>query len=671
VVFLFSDCTAQRWYRADCLEELSQWARRAHLVVVNPLPQRFWTRTALEAAERINLIISQVASPNVAFRVSYPARPTADHALDRTLPLPVLAPDPRHLYAWTRFVALRRRTFPGRLFAGTRSHSTRRAGDQRRLDFRERLAMFKRQASPEAVELARLVAASPVINLPIVRFLRGHLLPRIRSGADPHDCSWDAEVMLSPLLRVAPRVHAVRPDDVLYCFHDEDLRASLLGELPRSRIEEVLEAIGFYVEHESLPLEAGRFHGFVAMLRNPEQAIGDEFYHVHEVVQVAARTIFRRLGGKYADLLKPQGQPRFLTELNTALRKAETARDGGDLAAALRVIDEAREAAAGENWRDARALLDETLRFYRGLLQVPELVRSAQAGRQPFVEPTTRMVLTPIAAGAFLMGSPDTEPERFPDEGPRHRVTLSHDFWMGIHPVTQEQYRAIMGTNPSQSKGKKRPVENVSWHDAVAFCDKLTEAARAAGVVPEGYVFRLPTEAEWEYCCRAGTETSTAFGDSLSSKQANFDGNVPYGNAEQGPYLQRTTDVGSYPPNAWGLFDMHGNVWEWCLDAAEGALVKTDTYVDGVVDPLCRVGRFRVYRGGSWIDVGRDCRSAFRIAVVPGGRYVRLGFRVCLARSPGGKRAVTETGEPVPSRAQPAGTASRSKSRRARTQPPP
>jgi eukaryotic-like serine/threonine-protein kinase len=308
------------------------------------------------------------------------------------------------------------------------------------------------------------------------------------------------------------------------------------------------------------------------------------------------------------------------------------------------------------------------------LLEPGELRRAAPIyfAYHPWIEPVSQMALAPIVKGTFLMGSPDTEPQRGADEGPRHRVTLSHDFWMGIHPVTQGQYEAVMGKNPSDFRGENRPVENVSWEEAAAFCERLTEQAAATELLPEGYVFRLPTEAEWEYCCRAGTDSATAFGDRLSSDQANFDGNFPYGGAEKGPYLEQTSDVGSYPPNPWGLSDMHGNVWEWCLDAAEWEAnfgVRTDTYVDGVEDPLCQVGRIRVNRGGSWDVGGRICRSAYRLARVPGDRYDALGFRVCLARSPAGSspgRSVTESGSHVPPERSRAGTSSRSESRRAR-----
>jgi formylglycine-generating enzyme required for sulfatase activity len=156
-------------------------------------------------------------------------------------------------------------------------------------------------------------------------------------------------------------------------------------------------------------------------------------------------------------------------------------------------------------------------------------------------------------------------------------------------------------------------------------------------------VFRLPTEAEWEYCCRAGTETATAFGDRLSSDQANFNGNFPYGGAEKGPYLEQTSDVGSYPPNPWGLYDMHGNVWEWCLDAAEWEElvgVRTDTYVDGVVDPLCQVGPLPRLPRWQLVRRRRDCRSAYRAASVPGLRSATWAFvSAWLAVRPGPVRS--------------------------------
>ncbi|MCO6456701.1 MAG: formylglycine-generating enzyme family protein [Pirellulaceae bacterium] len=303
-----------------------------------------------------------------------------------------------------------------------------------------------------------------------------------------------------------------------------------------------------------------------------------------------------------------------------------------------RLLPERRENALyGESTLAALELL------HRLLLTQPSLMPRAASLYHAYhavVEPVTGMVLAPIVAGDFLMGSPESEPERASWEGPRHRVTLTSNFWIGIYPVTQQQYLTVTDKNPSEFPGDNRPVEQVDWEMAGAYCAHLTERAKSYGILPPGYEFRLPTEAEWEYCCRAGTTTATAFGDGLSSQQANFDGTHPYGKARKGKYLTRTSDVGSYQPNAWGLYDMHGNVWEWCLDAAKwDSAVKTDTYVDGIADPLCRVGRDRVVRGGSWFSDGRNCRSACRRAYEPGHRNDNLGFRVCLARSPAGPEA--------------------------------
>lgn len=240
-----------------------------------------------------------------------------------------------------------------------------------------------------------------------------------------------------------------------------------------------------------------------------------------------------------------------------------------------------------------------------------------------------------IRGGAFDMGSPLSENRREKDEI-RHHVTI-RSFHMGVHEVTQKEYRDLMGSNPSQFNGDSLPVENVSWHDAVAYCNARSVAeglnpayvisgtgnARSVAWNRDANGYRLPTEAEWEYACRAGTTTPFSTGDNVTADQANYYGTYPYDGYPGGQYRSRTLPVGSFAPNAWGLHDMHGNVWEWCWD-------WYGAYADGeAADPTgAASGTYRVNRGGGWNDFGRHLRSAYRAAYPPDNRTFNLGFRL-------------------------------------------
>jgi formylglycine-generating enzyme required for sulfatase activity len=213
-----------------------------------------------------------------------------------------------------------------------------------------------------------------------------------------------------------------------------------------------------------------------------------------------------------------------------------------------------------------------------------------------------------IPPGKFTMGSPKEEKERFDNET-QHKVTLTKGFYMGVYTVTQEQYETVMGNDPSNFKGDKNlPVEQVSWEDCQEFVKKLRDRDKKA--------YRLPTEAEWEYSCRAGTKTPFWFGETISTDQANYNGNNTYGNGKKGKYREKTTPVGSFPANAWGLFDTHGNLFEWCQDWLG------DYPQNEVIDPQGPdAEQYRVLRGGSWYDFPQHCRSTFRVRYGPG-----LGF---------------------------------------------
>ena len=292
-------------------------------------------------------------------------------------------------------------------------------------------------------------------------------------------------------------------------------------------------------------------------------------------------------------------------------------------------------------------------------------LRPAKGGRQ------VKLELLPIPGGRFWMGQTEAETRQLKQEAgeenyqkwfacelPRHRVTVP-PFWMGRYPVTQAQYEAVMGNNPATGKawvwdgkewkanqqipakflGEDKPVIGVNWDQAIAFCQKLTKLCQEQ---LQGGKIVLPTEAQWEYACRAGTETAFYFGDRLEPHQANFDGNFTYNGSKKGEYRQVTTPVGSFPANAWGLQDLHGNVWEWCQDefhesyAEKPEALKRDGSIpwedsnSNVLDDD-RSGQIRVLRGGSWFILPRLCRSAYRDWITRDFFYDRRGFRLVLA----------------------------------------
>jgi formylglycine-generating enzyme required for sulfatase activity len=236
-----------------------------------------------------------------------------------------------------------------------------------------------------------------------------------------------------------------------------------------------------------------------------------------------------------------------------------------------------------------------------------------------------------INGGTFTMGSPANEPQRDDDEV-QHQVKVS-SFYIGKYEVTQKEYQEVMGINISEFKGDNLPVEMVSWYDAVEYCNKRSQKE---GLTPAYTIngtnvtwnrnangYRLPTEAEWEFACRAGTTTPFNTGNNITTSQANYDGNFPYNNNAKGEYREKTTPVGTFSPNLWGLYDMHGNVHEWCWDWYGVFSGGAQTDPVGAVD-----GTDRVVRGGSWYFDGLYLRSAIRSYAGPSNRVGIIGFRL-------------------------------------------
>jgi formylglycine-generating enzyme len=242
-----------------------------------------------------------------------------------------------------------------------------------------------------------------------------------------------------------------------------------------------------------------------------------------------------------------------------------------------------------------------------------------------------RVALRWCPAGTFTMGCPAGEPERRPGED-QVRVRLTKGFWIGKYEVTQGDWKRVVGELPGEltaelPAGDAYPVGNVNFAEAEEFCRTLSARAVASKELPDDWEFRLPTEAQWEYACRAGTTTATAFGDSLSRRQANFQGKPYNGGDDDGPSLKRASRVGSYAPNAWGIHDMHGNTFEWCRDWYHATLPGGDD-----PDLYSKKAASRVRRGGCWADEGWPCRSAFRLRFEPERRSDHIGFRVVAVR---------------------------------------
>lgn len=365
---------------------------------------------------------------------------------------------------------------------------------------------------------------------------------------------------------------------------------------------------------------------------------------------------------KYRDYIKAnpdspfldQAQARFEVLLRDAIEweKAKASQDFLTIKSFIldnpksEFIEDAVKTIEPYLWRNITETGDlDSMLLYQKLFEGSEREKEVAGLLKEKCYPSCRnpigMELSYVPAGSFMMGSTSAQVDEawaecreyssscerswFSHETPQRLVTIRQGFWMGRHEVTQGQYEAVMGTNPSVFKncGKDCPVEEVSWNDAKEFIKRLNDRN-------DGFVYSLPTEAEWEYAARAGTTTAFAFGNSLSSTQANFNGNYPYGNAANGPDLGRTAKVGSYRPNAWGLYDMHGNVWEWVEDIYQDSYTGLPT--DGSENTTRGDSQNRVLRGGSWNYFGYSSRSADRFRDLPTRRYYSFGFRV-VARS--------------------------------------
>ena len=443
------------------------------------------------------------------------------------------------------------------------------------------------------------------------------------------DPKWPASLAPVPLPAPVPTAPYAVPLAAATPVDDSELPQG--GRLS-TQLHSILEAGELWAAWASAPEPRRAKDGFLCFT-----AIGGTFKCLHELDLHESETYLAEVAAEKRRLEEEEHRRREEEE-RLRREREELERQEREAAAEKRRLEEEALRLKKEEVRRQRA---ERLRRIWNSKPVSRVVNlfllflkardlSGPTIGQPWavsLPDNVKLELVPIAAGSFTMGSPKSENYRYSDET-QHGVTISKPYWLGKYPVTQGQWEAVMGNNPSHFKnvGKDAPVEMVSWEGAKAFCAKLTERERVAGRLPAGYRYTLPTEAEWEYACRAGTKGPFNTGDNLTTSQANYNENNPFNVLAKGEYRKTTTKVGSFPPNAWGLYDMHGNVREWCSDW------YGDYPTGSVTDPVGpKTGVVRVLRGGGWGHSALVCRSASRGGVGPGYRGEKLGFRLALS----------------------------------------
>ncbi len=471
-----------------------------------------------------------------------------------------------------------------------------------------------------AQRLAELMSAAPV-NPRVVDLIRQTLLPQ----AEPVHV---AEVYMGGLMQVQEVIDEAKEESTLEYDFAQGVRSLLVDTLSRSRTESVLDAVSRYIS-ERLGLNT---RSFEALLRFDFQDNPSAQDLVVDFAEIAIPTL-QRMGGEYAEIAEQLGAASKVTP-------PPPLPDPDDLFPLLQTYT-FREATLAFEQSPEQPPESEATRyelqwfeFETATLQVQSgqsqlLIQRRSQSAQQFIEDLGQgidLAMVLIPPGAFSMGSPEDEEGRKDSEGPQRLVTIAQPFFTAKYPITQAQWRAVvalpkvereLNLDPSNFEGDNRPVEQVTWYDAVEFCARLSQHT--------GRDYRLPTEAEWEYACRAGTTTPFHFGETITSDLANYQANVTYGSGPEGEYRQQTTEVGSFPANAFGLYDMHGNVIEWCQDNwhenYEGSPTDGSTWQGGD-------STLRVLRGGSWNGNPEICRSAVRFWVAPDYSFDDVGFRV-------------------------------------------
>jgi formylglycine-generating enzyme required for sulfatase activity len=675
IVIVLSDCAGKYWWDGTLLPTLQAWGKIMPTVVWQMLPAWMWRRTALGRGTAIAIAndIPGVANQRLKTRIQERKEPEAP---EHPIPVPVVTSEVRDLERWSQMVVGDRRgVTPGFLLPQGGGVVPRARGIEERAEervpqevegndrniavnqaidaiARERVQRFTELASPQAQRLVMLLAAAPVITLPVVRLIRDAMLAESGSPLPV------AEVFLSGLLQRLPgqederleqerdRTEMIHQDSaqedqgslaaqdfVQYEFVPR-VRQALLEVLPTVDTIDVINRVSAAVERRWNQVSNQDFRAF---LTNPKVEVSEELAGLRSFATVTA-DILESLGGDYAS---------FAEQLRIGSGVTVPPGDSDSEEEDFQLVDLEYEAAKFIDFpalQDCEyesatitAILDrfdfETATIARKNRLLRKATweierRSAIAwGYTEVLGEEVDLDMIAIPGGSFIMGSPESESKITGNERPQHEVTLQ-PFYLGRYAITQAQWRVVAGydridrdldPDPSSFKGDNLPVENVDWDDATEFCQRLSAAT--------GKDYRLPSEAQWEYACRAGTTTPFSYGETITPELVNYNGNYTYGDGTKGEYREKPTEVGILPGNNWGLHDMHGNVWEWCEDDWHsdytGAPSDGSAWLEND-----RKASNRLLRGGYWGNDPTHCRSSVRdFSRARDFRDYALGFR--------------------------------------------
>jgi formylglycine-generating enzyme required for sulfatase activity len=640
LIAIVSDCVAPAWHDGRMRDLVAIWAVQLPTVVFQVFPERLWSRTALARSITVELQGQQPTLPNDKLK------PFARSVWDRDrlkgsvhpshIRLPVVTLEKDSLDNWAKVVAGDRRArVLGIVWDAAPVIKTPTQSTQSTSTLKDRIDAFVLTASPLSRELAARLASAPVITLPIVRIIKASMPPHL-----PVSAVHIAEVLMSGLLKVSGSQTPTfeNAERIVYELVDDEVRDRLrAGSLVGDSLN-VFSQVSSYIA-QGLGKSVNEFW---ALVRTPGMGQSFEETEFLSAFATVSAKVLRGLGSEF-EAIANQILPA--TEVtNSAAEFNNFPLEDLEYEVAKLINFPTLQTCEYES-AAITAILDRFDFETAALVRSPTLlnrqkfkIQRRRATSWGYAEPLSMegeesiaLDMIAIPGGRFRMGAPESESKSTNDERPQHEVTLS-PFYLSRYPIIQVQWRIVAGyepidreldPDPSRFKGDRRPVEKVSWYDAQEFCQRLSQKT--------GWLYRLPSESEWEYSCRAGTETSFHFGETITPELVNYDGTPTYsGDSAKGEYRQRTTEVGTFPANEWGLHDMHGNVWEWCEDDwhknYEGAPIDGRAWLEPD-----REEAYRLLRGGSWYDLLGHCRSASRSYGVRGVRDYGIGFRVlCL-----------------------------------------